>query len=493
MTKQEVLELIAKYIIRNGDGAITATVLQPILEQMVLQPNMLIGRLELLNTTQKDTLVDAINSIITMDIVELVNTVEQLVEASREQENSINEIESSVTRLDTEKADKIDTYSKHEVDSLIENVEVDLSEYAKKEDVDLKLERKADKSDTFTKEEVIFELGSKANISDIPTKVSDLENDSNFTTENQILGILENYGTKVYIAEQISEISKVTILVVDELPLVGESNVIYLVPSNDSNPNNNRDEYIYLNGDWEKIGSTDIDLSEYSKTDNITLDLVLKNNNISSEPIIIEALDGKKIELNNYGFLVRDEEDNTLGSINVLGTHIEISYKDSTLKINENDVEINKPLVLPDAILDTQAPNLGQVKNLMPDDISVGFGLSKDEEGKIRIGTDIGSSATLLDTLKQPFIIGYVSVGQVRGIQFDYPLQGSMSIGSEKELFLNSPNIFRSEIDLENIRPNEVATIDYVEGRDVILTAPNDNKFKLIVSNDGVLSTIAVS
>lgn len=51
--------------------------------------------------------------------------------------------------------------------------------------------------------------------------------------------------------------------VVTELPETGESNVIYLVPKQDEDENNVFDEYLYVNDEWELIGTTDIDLSNY--------------------------------------------------------------------------------------------------------------------------------------------------------------------------------------------------------------------------------------
>lgn len=51
--------------------------------------------------------------------------------------------------------------------------------------------------------------------------------------------------------------------VVTELPETGEANVIYLVPKQDEDENNVFDEYIWINDDWELIGTTDIDLSNY--------------------------------------------------------------------------------------------------------------------------------------------------------------------------------------------------------------------------------------
>lgn len=49
--------------------------------------------------------------------------------------------------------------------------------------------------------------------------------------------------------------------VVTELPEIGEANVIYLVPKETEDENNVFDEYLYINNEWELIGSTDIDIS----------------------------------------------------------------------------------------------------------------------------------------------------------------------------------------------------------------------------------------
>ena len=58
--------------------------------------------------------------------------------------------------------------------------------------------------------------------------------------------------------------------VVTELPETGESNVIYLVPKQDTGDNDVFDEYVWVNNDWELIGTTDIDLSNYLAKDNTT-------------------------------------------------------------------------------------------------------------------------------------------------------------------------------------------------------------------------------
>jgi len=108
----------------------------------------------------------------------------------------------------------------------------------------------------------------------VPTKVSDLTNDSGFITK--VVDDLVNY----YLKSETYSKSEVDALVtaiknsrfepVDTLPTEDiKTNVIYLVPSSDPQVSNIKDEYINLDGTtagWEKIGSTDIDLSGYVTT-----------------------------------------------------------------------------------------------------------------------------------------------------------------------------------------------------------------------------------
>ena len=59
--------------------------------------------------------------------------------------------------------------------------------------------------------------------------------------------------------------------VYDELPATGESNVIYLIPRESTETGNIYDEYIWTeNEGFEKIGSTDVDLSGYVTTTDLT-------------------------------------------------------------------------------------------------------------------------------------------------------------------------------------------------------------------------------
>lgn len=70
------------------------------------------------------------------------------------------------------------------------------------------------------------------------------------------------------INDAIGSVTGISFEVVDSLPATGEAGKIYLV-SHAHGAKDQYDEYIYYNGTWEKIGSTDIDLSNYWNMDNL--------------------------------------------------------------------------------------------------------------------------------------------------------------------------------------------------------------------------------
>lgn len=78
-------------------------------------------------------------------------------------------------------------------------------------------------------------------------------NPKGYQTESQVNSLISN---------AIGNIQGITYSVVTSLPSAGEAGVIYLISNSGSNPNS-YDEYIYVNNKFEKIGTTDVDLSGY--------------------------------------------------------------------------------------------------------------------------------------------------------------------------------------------------------------------------------------
>ena len=87
----------------------------------------------------------------------------------------------------------------------------------------------------------------------VPTNISAFTNDKNYQTEDEVTSL---------IADAVGEIQTLEYSVVGSLPATGEVGVIYLVSNGGTNPNI-YDEYIYINGNFEKIGTTEVNLSGY--------------------------------------------------------------------------------------------------------------------------------------------------------------------------------------------------------------------------------------
>lgn len=145
----------------------------------------------------------------------------------------------------------------------------------------------------------------------IPSKTSDITNDSGFIT-NSVNNLVNYYlkneiYTKDEVTALIGAIQQFHYEVVQELPQTGANNIMYLVPKSTSQTNNVYDEYVYSNG-WEKIGDTEIDLSnyvtitmlnqalaDYTTTANLTTlltqkqDLLTAGENISIDNNVISA------------------------------------------------------------------------------------------------------------------------------------------------------------------------------------------------------------
>ena len=77
-----------------------------------------------------------------------------------------------------------------------------------------------------------------------------------------------------YVSEIISTLNSFKKEIVNALPTENiDENTIYLVPKTNGSGNDYYDEYLYVNGAFEFMGSTQVDMSGYLKSDDITLTL----------------------------------------------------------------------------------------------------------------------------------------------------------------------------------------------------------------------------
>lgn len=108
-----------------------------------------------------------------------------------------------------------------------------------------------------------------ANTVTVPTNNNELTNGAGYQTASDVESAIN---------EAIGDITGFEFQIVEELPGTGEKGVIYLI-SNSGTGQNIYDEYIWTGTAFEKIGTTDVDLSNYwSKTDLVAI----QNNEIDT-------------------------------------------------------------------------------------------------------------------------------------------------------------------------------------------------------------------
>lgn len=106
-----------------------------------------------------------------------------------------------------------------------------------------------------------------AQILNKPTALSAFTNDEGFI-DNTVSNLANYYlktetYTQTEINNLIGNIATITISIVDSLPSTGKSNIIYLIPKAGGSGTNVKDEYLWTGSAFEKIGDTEIDLSNY--------------------------------------------------------------------------------------------------------------------------------------------------------------------------------------------------------------------------------------
>lgn len=126
--------------------------------------------------------------------------------------------------------------------------------------------------------------------------------------------------TQQEINNLIGAIKTVSMKVLPSKPETGETNIIYLIPSSSQTSDNIYDEWIYVDNKWEKIGSTQADLTNYYTKEESNSLFIQDTNYVHTDNNFTEEEKTKLSGLSNYN-------DNELRNL--------INAKPSTTEINE--------------------------------------------------------------------------------------------------------------------------------------------------------------
>ena len=127
----------------------------------------------------------------------------------------------------------------------------------------------------------------------VPTKVSDLSNDSKFQTDAEVAAAIAAADhMKRKIVNSTADI---------DLTAGDASQYIYMVKKSSTKTGDKYDEYMVLDGALEKVGDWEVDLSNYVQKDG---DKVLSTNDFTNE--LLEKLNGIEAGANKYTHAVHD-------------------------------------------------------------------------------------------------------------------------------------------------------------------------------------------
>ena len=148
------------------------------------------------------------------------------------------------------------------------------------------------------------DLTNKPTIPTVPDNISAFNNDSGYITK--AVNDLTNYYKKSETYTQsevnalISAIPKFVIDVVDSLPTSEiSSTTIYLLKTSETETGNLYTEYIYLNGQWETLGTQTLDLSGYATTTALSTELDKK----------VDKVNGKGLSTNDLTSALKSNYD----------------------------------------------------------------------------------------------------------------------------------------------------------------------------------------
>ena len=188
-----------------------------------------------------------------------------------------------------------------------------------------------------------------ARVKELPTKTSQLTNDNNFATQE-------------FVEQEIANFDFVKI--VTELPETGLINRTYLVAKSESGDTDLYDEYLWVNDDWEFVGTKtiEVDLTDYAKVSDVptkTSELTNDSSFVTSTDLDeaiseVETIKGEdgigitKSEIDEDGNLVITYSN---GTIIIVGKVVGENGKDGTngtdgISITKSEINENGELVI---------------------------------------------------------------------------------------------------------------------------------------------------
>ena len=155
---------------------------------------------------------------------------------------------------------------------------------------------------------------------DFRTKIFYIDFNQNTNPDNYIPSEEQISGFDTMIAElnelidEVEDLGALHYEIVEELPTEDiDSTAVYLILREDSEPNNIYDEWMYIEEEWEKIGSTDVDLEPLQKEIDEINEMLFTHTTAESVNQEVSLNGNPNLEMNVTELDGRTEQDSTTG------------------------------------------------------------------------------------------------------------------------------------------------------------------------------------
>lgn len=151
------------------------------------------------------------------------------------------------------------------------------------------------------------------------TEINDSLTDSNYTWSSE------------KITQVISAINTSNFKVVDQLPTENiDTNVIYIVPKQGATSPDQKEEYIYVDGEWEHVGSFSVDLSDYYTRGEVDNKLDGKQNKLTAVGVVSIVDNNISVNLSAYYTSQQVEDRLNVKQDKINGSEGEVAYLSNT-------------------------------------------------------------------------------------------------------------------------------------------------------------------
>ncbi len=145
----------------------------------------------------------------------------------------------------------------------------------------------------------------------------------------------------------IADLAVLNVEVLEDLPEVGKTKVLYFIPSKISADKNIYEEYMWVNNTWELIGNTALDLTDYITTSELNAAITAEQNRaIKAEHLLTTNLDSAVVRVANLEIGLETKQNKLTAGNNITIENDVISATSAIVTVNNVGPDENGNVLL---------------------------------------------------------------------------------------------------------------------------------------------------